>query len=584
MLQLRVACATDLSEFSFNGHCSSAIRTPEEPVVIRRTVEARNARPCVFDILLLPTFYTFASWPKQCAAEQSAGACPWRVQAPSRAKAASAARREKIGPEGDLIGRVVASEKPAAHATDKSGQNGTTPKAFARCFRCDKRSLQSERTAARQPKEKGGLMSEKIWNCGLKGAKNIEGEALALSSERSERVERGGPALCCAEPQHASAAIAAIDTLEHCCDAPGDLSAETARVEPIGQTVGAVDVHGKHTGQIKPTSVSGGAQKSEVAPAGRQDLMFLDPQRPWTNGLDWYVIAWLAVIHLGALAAPWFFSWQGLTTFLALTWLTGPLGVCLGYHRLLTHNSFQTYPWVRRTLAALGTLAGEGPPITWVAVHRMHHQHSDRPGDPHSPRDGGWWSHMVWLFPRPKQPQFRAMIDRYGKDLLADPFMRFLDRTFLLWHVALAGGLFGLGWLLWGSAIAWSMLVWGAALRMVYVLHITWLVNSASHMWGYRNFETKDDSRNLWWVGLLAFGEGWHNNHHAFPGRAQHGGYRWWEIDLTYRTICLMEKLGLAWSVVRPRSATNERSRTAHAERASRLAEEKTTACPFDRR
>ena len=286
----------------------------------------------------------------------------------------------------------------------------------------------------------------------------------------------------------------------------------------------------------------------------RPDLQFLDPKRPWANGLEWYVVAWLGAIHLGALAAPWFFSWQGLTAFVALTWLTGPVGVCLGYHRLLTHNSFQTFRWVRRGLATLGVLAGEGPPINWVAVHRQHHQHSDRPGDPHSPRDGAWWSHMVWLFPRPRQPQFQAMIERYGKDLLADPYMRFLDRTFLLWHLGLAAVLGGLGWLLWGPAVALSMVVWGSALRMVYVLHVTWLVNSASHMWGYRNFETKDDSRNLWWVGLLAFGEGWHNNHHAHPGRARHGGYRWWEIDLTYRTIWLMEKVGLAWGVVRPRA------------------------------
>lgn len=286
----------------------------------------------------------------------------------------------------------------------------------------------------------------------------------------------------------------------------------------------------------------------------RADLNFLDPKHRWANGLEWYVVAWLGLIHLGALAAPWFFSWQGLAAFLALTWLTGPLGVCLGYHRLLTHNSFQTFRWVRRALATLGVLAGEGPPITWVSVHRQHHQHSDRPGDPHSPRDGAWWSHMVWLFPRPRQPQFQAMIERYGKDLLADPYMRFLDRTFLLWHLGLAAALGGLGWLLWGLAVAASMIVWGSLLRMVYVLHVTWLVNSASHMWGYRNFETKDDSRNLWWVGLLAFGEGWHNNHHAHPGRARHGGYRWWEIDLTYRTIWLMEILGLAWGVVRPRA------------------------------
>ena len=145
------------------------------------------------------------------------------------------------------------------------------------------------------------------------------------------------------------------------------------------------------------------------------------------------------------------------------------------------------------------------------------------------------------------------MLQRYGKDLLQDPFMRLLDKTFLLWHIALGAEP------CWPSA-GWagtcrtgmSFLVYGMFVRMVYVLHVTWFVNSATHMWGYRNYETTDDSRNLWWVGLLAFGEGWHNNHHAFPGRARHG-HRWWEIDMTYWVIWAMEKVGLAWNVVRAR-------------------------------
>ena len=272
----------------------------------------------------------------------------------------------------------------------------------------------------------------------------------------------------------------------------------------------------------------------------------------WSNGLDWYVIAWLGAVHVGALASPFVFTWQGLVAFFVLWWVTGALGVCLGYHRLLTHASFQTYPWMRRLLATFGTLAGEGPPVTWVAVHRKHHQHSDRPGDPHSPRDGAWWSHFIWLFPRPRQPEFQAMQQRYGKDLLRDAYMRFLDKTFLLWHLAVGGALLAIGWAFWEPWVGLSMVVYGSLVRMVWVLHGTWFVNSASHIWGYRNYETQDDSRNLWWVGLLAFGEGWHNNHHAFPGRARHG-HRWWEIDITYATICAMEKLGLAWKVVRPR-------------------------------
>jgi stearoyl-CoA desaturase (delta-9 desaturase) len=270
----------------------------------------------------------------------------------------------------------------------------------------------------------------------------------------------------------------------------------------------------------------------------------------WATGLDWTSAIWLGVIHLGAVAALFFFTWKALGLFLLLSWLTGGLGVCLGYHRLLTHASFKTFPWMRRLLALLGSLSGEGPPITWVAVHRLHHRHSDAEGDPHSPQDGGWWSHILWLFPRPRNPDWRQMRDRYGKDLLKDPFMRRLDKTFILWHFALGSLLFAAGWRFWDLYTGISLLTWGSFLRAAWVMHVTWCVNSASHLWGYRNYETSDNSRNLWWVGLLAYGEGWHNNHHAFPGRARHG-HRWWEIDLTYATICLLEKCGLVWNVLR---------------------------------
>ena len=144
------------------------------------------------------------------------------------------------------------------------------------------------------------------------------------------------------------------------------------------------------------------------------------------------------------------------------------------------------------------------------------------------------------------------MICRYSKDLLNDPFMRLLDKTYLVWHLILGAALLAAGWLGWGLSTGWSFLVYGMFLRSVWVMHITWAVNSASHMWGYRNYDTPDQSRNLWWVGLLAYGEGWHNNHHAFSNCARHG-HRWWEIDMTYMAICVMEKLGLAWNVVRKR-------------------------------
>ncbi len=275
----------------------------------------------------------------------------------------------------------------------------------------------------------------------------------------------------------------------------------------------------------------------------------------WSNGLDWTSVFWIGLIHVGALAAPFFFTWKGVLLLLVFAWLSGGLGVCLGYHRLLTHRSFQTFRLVRRLLALFGALAGEGPPITWVAVHRKHHHYADKEGDPHTPREGAWWSHILWLFPLPHHAQWQQMIQRYAKDLLKDPFMRLLDKTYLAWHLALGLALFTSGWLVWDVYTGLSFLVYGMFLRLVYVMHVTWLVNSASHMWGYRSYDTRDDSRNLWWVGLLAYGEGWHNNHHAFPARARHG-HRWWELDMTYMLIHTMEFFGLAWNVIRGRTAS----------------------------
>jgi len=269
----------------------------------------------------------------------------------------------------------------------------------------------------------------------------------------------------------------------------------------------------------------------------------------WTGSLDWKSIIWLGLVHVGALAAPWTFSWPGLAAFLILYFVTGCLGITLGYHRLIAHGSFKTYRPVRWLLAALGGLAGEGSALMWTTFHRKHHAFSDQPGDPHSPRDGAWWSHMLWLGPHPGKAVHRALVEHYAPDLLRDRGMMFLDRTFLLWHILLGLGLYFLGHILWGPAVGLSLVVWRMFVRLVWVLHITWLVNSASHMWGYRNYETSDDSRNLWWVGLLAFGEGWHNNHHAFQRMARHG-HKWWEFDLTYCIILLLERLGLAWNVV----------------------------------
>lgn len=265
--------------------------------------------------------------------------------------------------------------------------------------------------------------------------------------------------------------------------------------------------------------------------------------------VSWVVIGWLALAHLGALFAPFTFTWQALVAVLLLHWFTGGVGICLGFHRLLTHASFKTYPWVRYALAWIGGLAGEGSAISWVADHRMHHANSDHEGDPHSPKDGAWWSHVFWLAWTYSPEAGRRHIAKWAPDLQRDPVLRFLDKTFLFWHFALGFALFGIGFALGGSPMGWSFVVWGVFLRMTLVLHTTWFVNSASHIWGYRNYETTDHSRNNWWVALIAYGEGWHNNHHAYPRMAPHG-HKWWELDVTFRTIRLLQLCGLAWDVV----------------------------------
>jgi len=261
------------------------------------------------------------------------------------------------------------------------------------------------------------------------------------------------------------------------------------------------------------------------------------------------VVIWLVLIHVFALAAPFTFTWQGVVLAVFLHWLTGSIGVCMGYHRLITHLGFQTYRPVRWFLAFVGGLSGEGSAISWTADHRQHHAHSDQEGDPHSPGDGSWWSHMLWLGWTTHGEAATKHKQRWVPDLLKDPGMVWLDRLFIFTHIGLGAVLAGIGYALGGWTMAASFVVWGMFVRLVAILHTTWLVNSATHMWGYRNYPTTDQSRNLWWVALLSYGEGWHNNHHAYPRMAKHG-HRWWEVDLTYRAIQLLQLVGLAWDVV----------------------------------
>ena len=252
--------------------------------------------------------------------------------------------------------------------------------------------------------------------------------------------------------------------------------------------------------------------------------------------MKWPTLIAIGLIHLGVLLAPWTFSWKALILSIFLYWLTGCLGITLGYHRLFTHRSFKSPSIVRYPLAVLGALAGQGGPISWVANHRKHHQFADKEGDPHSPLVNFFWSHMGWLFTRTEMDK-PEVYRKYAPDLDREPFLRFLDRFHGFLVILFAVALYS-----WGGL---SFLVWGVSVRMVFLYHSTWFVNSATHTWGYQTFKVNDNSRNLWWVSLLAFGEGWHNNHHAFQSSARHG-LRWWEFDLTYLTIRFLSFFGLA--------------------------------------
>ena len=262
--------------------------------------------------------------------------------------------------------------------------------------------------------------------------------------------------------------------------------------------------------------------------------------------LDWPVVIGIGAMHLGIVAAPFSFSWTGLGIMLVLTWLTAGVGITLCYHRLLTHRSFKSPKWFEYLITVCGSLAWQGSSVQWVGIHRIHHQHSDDQEDPHSPKEGFAWSHVFWCLH--KEPDGRCAADA-AKDLQRDIFHRVLHRFGWLFQIVLAAALFLLGEWFGGVGISW--VIWGICVRTVVVYHSTWFVNSAAHTWGYRNYDTKDQSANLWWVALLSFGEGWHNNHHAFPRSAAHG-LRRFEFDPTYWTIRLLGLAGLAKDIIVP--------------------------------
>jgi stearoyl-CoA desaturase (delta-9 desaturase) len=252
---------------------------------------------------------------------------------------------------------------------------------------------------------------------------------------------------------------------------------------------------------------------------------------------DWVNVVYFAAIHAGAVAALWTFSWTGLGLLLLLNFVAGSLGIGVTYHRLLTHRGYRVPKPLEYVGTLFGMLASEGGAITWVAMHRMHHTFSDRPGkDLHTPQDGFWWSHFGWIVCELGVDR-REMERRYAPELVADPVHRVLNRIHVLPNV-----LVGLALYAWGG---WAYVAWGVFLRMVVTLHVTWLVNSAAHTWGYRTYQTPEGSTNCWWVGLLAWGEGWHNNHHAFQRSARHG-HEWWEVDVNWAVIRVLAALGLA--------------------------------------
>jgi stearoyl-CoA desaturase (delta-9 desaturase) len=260
-----------------------------------------------------------------------------------------------------------------------------------------------------------------------------------------------------------------------------------------------------------------------------------DPQE-----INWTHCVAFGLFHLGAVAALFLFNWHAFAVALFLYWMCTGVGISMGYHRLHTHRSYQVPLALEYFFAVCGTLTLEGGPIFWVATHRIHHQKSDQPGDPHSPRDGAWWAHMGWLLVGKSEHSDTPLMSKYAPDLAKRRFYVWLDEYHWVPMILLAVLLFAIGGV--------RFVLWGICLRVVVGLHSTWLINSATHMWGSRRFETRDDSRNNWLIALITSGEGWHNNHHAHPTSARHG-LTWYEFDLSWAQIKILKILGIAKSV-----------------------------------
>lgn len=318
------------------------------------------------------------------------------------------------------------------------------------------------------------------------------------------------------------------------------------------------------------------SNRDQISPAIALDVPLADRAETGLalpDGVQPYRIDWLNTLTIGSFHAlallalmPMFFNWTAVIVAAIAARLFGLIGINIGYHRLLTHRGFKCPKWLEHAFVVVAICCAEDTPARWVAIHRRHHEKSDEQPDPHSPLASFFWGHMGWLLVKNPDLSRLGIYERYAKDVLRDPFYVALERN--LWQLKILliqinvfffAGLTGK--LLWGGSwaeavqFALSIVIWAVFVRTVFVWHQTWAVNSVTHMWGYRNYATDEDSRNNLFIGYLAHGEGWHNNHHADQRSARHG-HRWWEFDTTYLTIRLLEKLGLVSDVVQPRHTT----------------------------
>ena len=256
--------------------------------------------------------------------------------------------------------------------------------------------------------------------------------------------------------------------------------------------------------------------------------------------IQWSTIVGVTIFHIFSVWALFTFSWQNLAAAAFLWWVGGSLGIGLGYHRLLTHRGFKTPKWLEYFLTLCGTVALQSGAISWVTTHRLHHAFTETEKDPHNITQGVYWAHIGWIFQGTAQMQDEAVMNRYSPDLMKDKVHVFMNKYYWLTSVALGVILFAIG--------GWSMVLWGIFLRTIFNWHTTWMVNSVTHKWGSRRFESRDNSTNNALVAAVSFGEGWHNNHHTYPRSARHG-LTWYEFDINWIQIRFLEKLGLAKDV-----------------------------------